>query len=473
MDEQLSFGGDPTAAMAQAELPVPATLKAQPAIAPVARGERISAVDTIRGFSVLGILLLNIVSFGQAHWAYENPHVIGGSNPWNVGVWAVMWILADGKMRAIFSMLFGAGVILLTSRAEERGGGLGIADIYTRRNLWLMLFGILHCYLLWVGDILYWYAVTGLIFLYPMRKLSAKALLITGAIIMVVTSPRGYFESHSIREARDKYNTAVAAEKTGKKLTKDQEDAKKAWEKMQKDHNPDQKAIDEENNQVRGGFVSNLKVHAAVAPRLESLIFYQGGFLDVLGMMLLGMGLLKLGFLSAQRSYTDYITVAVIGYLVGIPINCYTVYIDIRDKFDPATMALAGFTYDIERFAVAFAHISVIMLLCKAGLMKWFTSRLAAVGQMALTNYLFDTIVCCIIFCGYGFGQFGKLERYQLYYVVAAIWTVELVASKIWLSYFRFGPAEWLWRSLTYWKRQPMRLKEPAPAAPLAIAAEA
>ena len=361
-------------------------------------------------------------------------------------------------MRAIFSMLFGAGVILLTSRAEGHGRGSEIADIYARRNLWLLLFGILHCYLLWLGDILYWYALTALIFLYPMRKMSAKALLITGAVVALCTSPRGFFESHQIRETREKNAAAVAAEKAGKKLTKEQEDAKKDWADVVKRWIPDQKMIDEENQQIRGGFVSNLKVHAEWAPRLESLFYYKGGFCDVLAMMLLGMGLLKLGFLSAKRSYAEYVTVAIVGYLVGIPINCYTVYIDVRDKFDPATMALSGFTYDLERFAVAFAHIAVIMLLCKAGLMKWFTSRLAAVGQMALTNYLFDTVVCSIIFCGYGFGLFGKLERYQLYYVVAAIWTVEFAGSKIWLKYFRFGPAEWLWRSLTYWKRQPMRL---------------
>ncbi len=474
MEEQLSLDGG---SQALAETPETAHVAPEPmtpAIAPVARRDRLSAVDAIRGFSLLGILLLNIVSFGQAHWAYEDPHVIGGSNPLNIGVWAVMWILADGKMRAIFSMLFGAGVILLTSRAEERGGGMGIADVYTRRNLWLLLFGILHCYLLWLGDILYWYALTGLIFLYPMRKMSVKALLITGAIVLLITSPRGYFQSHSIHDARDKNNAAVAAEKAGKKLTRDQEDDKKKWEEMQKEMNPDQKAIDEENKQVRGNFLSNLKLHAKWAPRLESLFYYKGGFCDVLGMMLLGMGLLKLGFLSAQRSYREYATVAIVGYLIGIPINCYTVYIDIRDKFDPATMAYAGLTYDIERFAVAFAHISVIMMLCKAGWMKWFTSRLAAVGQMALTNYLFDTVACCILFCGYGFGLFGKLERYQLYYVVAAIWTIEFIGSKIWLSHFRFGPAEWVWRSLTYWKRQPIRLEQPAaPIAPLAMAAEA
>jgi uncharacterized protein len=452
----------------------PKDIEAAPAaIAPVAKRDRISAVDSIRGFSLLGILLLNIVSFGQAHWAYENPHIIGGSNPLNIGTWAVMWILADGKMRAIFSMLFGAGTILLTSRAEERGGGLGIADIYTRRNMWLLLFGMLHCYLLWVGDILYWYALTGLVFLYPMRKMSAKALLITGTVLLLLSSPRGYFQSKEITDARQHYNQSIAAEKSGKKLTKEQEDAKKKWLDMQKDIAPDQKAIDEENKDVRGGFWQNVKLHAKIAPRMESLWYYSGGFLDVLSMMLLGMGLLKLGFLSAQRSYREYATIATAGYLIGIPINCYTVFTDIRDNFDPATMARAGLTYDVERFAVAFAHISVIMILCKAGYMKWFTSRLAAVGQMALTNYLFDTVTCSVIFCGYGFGLFGKLERYQLYYVVAAIWAIEFIGSKIWLSHFRFGPAEWVWRSLTYWKRQPMRLREPAVAPPLAMTAEA
>jgi uncharacterized protein len=464
MEEQLSITVEPeqTAAL-HGDLPGPHSEAVQTAdpvapIAPVTRQDRISAVDAIRGFSLLGILLMNIVSFGQAHWAYGNPHHIGGSNPLNIGVWAVMWILAEGKMRAIFSMLFGAGVILLTSRGEERGGGMGVADIYTRRNLWLMLFGILHCYLLWLGDILYSYALTGLIFLYPMRKIPVRALFITGAVILLINAPRGYFQTRTINEARDKYNAAVAAEKSGKKLNKDQESAKKLWENMK---GPSQKAIDEENTQIRGNFVSNFNAHLKWAPRIESLFYYKGGFCDVLGMMLLGMGLLKMGFLSAQRSYAEYATVAITGYLIGIPINCYTVYIDIRDNFDPATMSLSGYTYDIERFAVAFAHIAVIMMLCKAGALRWFTSRLAAVGQMALTNYLFDTIVCCIVFCGYGFGLFGKLERYQLYYVVAAIWTIEFIGSKIWLEHFRFGPAEWMWRSLTYWQRQPMRLEKP------------
>jgi uncharacterized protein len=441
--------------------------------APVARQDRISAVDAIRGFSLLGILLVNIVLFGQAHWAYNNPHVIGGSNPVNIAVWAAVWILAEGKMRAIFSMLFGAGVILLTSRAEQRGpaaNGPGIADIYARRNLWLLLFGILHCYLFWIGDILYSYALTALIFLYPMRRLSARMLLILGALVLLVNAPRTWSQAQATLEARDNAKAAAAAGKAGKKLTKEQESAKKLWQMMQ---GPTPKAIEDENNQMRGGYLSGLKLRMKWAPSAQSLNYYKGGFCDVLGMMLLGMGLLKLGFLSAQRTYAEYAVVAVAGYLVGLPINIHTVYIDIRDNFDPATRMLYGPTYDVERFAVAFAHIAVVMMLCKSGRMQGLTSRLAGVGQMALTNYLFDTVACCIIFYGWGFGLFGRLERYQLYYVVAAIWAIEFFGSRIWLAHYRFGPAEWLWRSLTYWKRQPMYIEAPAVEAPIAIAVEA
>jgi hypothetical protein len=106
----------------------------------------------------------------------------------------------------------------------------------------------------------------------------------------------------------------------------------------------------------------------------------------------------------------------------------------------------------VQRLAVALAHASVILMICKAGLFRWLTARLAAVGQMALTNYLSDTLICTTLFNGYGFGLFGQLQRYQIYWVVLAIWIFQLAVSQPWLRHFRFGPAEWLWRSLTYWK---------------------
>jgi uncharacterized protein len=187
-------------------------------------------------------------------------------------------------------------------------------------------------------------------------------------------------------------------------------------------------------------------------------------------MILIGMGLFKLGFLSAKWSYREYVLVALIGYAVGISMNSVTAWRFVHSGYDPLVQAWAEPLYHIERLVVGLAHAAVLLIVSKAGVLTWLTSRLAAVGQMAITNYLVQTLVCTTIFDRLRF--FGQWQRYQVYYVVAAIWVFQLAISKPWLEHFRFGPVEWFWRSLTYWKRQPMRIAETAPAAevPLGLA---
>jgi uncharacterized protein len=163
---------------------------------------------------------------------------------------------------------------------------------------------------------------------------------------------------------------------------------------------------------------------------------------------------------------------AVIGCLIGIPLNSYTAWLAVKSNFDRVTFAFTNVAYDIERLPVALADMALLMILCKAGALRWLTSRLAATGQMALSNYILQSVVCTFVFNGYGFGLYGRLERYQLYYVVAGCWALSLAASPIWLRHYRFGPLEWCWRSLTYWKRQPMRIRRPS-AAPTAAEAVA
>jgi uncharacterized protein len=154
-------------------------------VAPVRLEERISAIDTIRGFALLGILVMNICSFGLPEAAYSNPAPAGGATGLNLLTWCLTTVLADGKMRAIFSLTFGASVCLLIDRLTRRGAAAAAADIHYRRMLWLLLFGMVHAYFIWSGDILYPYAMMGL-FLYPLRKLSPRALLIGAAILMLV-----------------------------------------------------------------------------------------------------------------------------------------------------------------------------------------------------------------------------------------------------------------------------------------------
>lgn len=160
--------------------------------APVTRQERINSLDVLRGFALMGILLMNITSFGLPGWAYDVPlgtmlPVFSGPHAKaNTAAWMLRWIFAEGKMRALFSMLFGAGAVLLTDRAERRGGGDKVADIFLRRNMWLVLLGALHGYLIWNGDILFWYGLTGLLFLYPMRKLAPRTLMKTAGWLLLV-----------------------------------------------------------------------------------------------------------------------------------------------------------------------------------------------------------------------------------------------------------------------------------------------
>jgi uncharacterized protein len=190
----------------------------------------------------------------------------------------------------------------------------------------------------------------------------------------------------------------------------------------------------------------------------HGLPYYHPMNWDIWSMMLIGMGLFKLGVLSAAKSATTYAKMAAAGYLIGIPVNTYTAWIIINSNFDPVVQSFTGTAYDVGRLSIALGHLGVIMLVCRTNVLRWLTASLGAVGQMAFSNYILQSVITAFLFTGYGLKMYGTLERYELYYVVAAIWILQMIASPIWLRYFRFGPMEWTWRSLTYWKRQPMLL---------------
>ena len=195
-------------------------------VGPIKREERINSLDTLRGFALLGILPANVLVFGMHLAAGNDPTVAGGASGLNLMSWALFRILVEGKMRALFSMVFGASVILLTSRTEERSGANAAADIYYRRNLWLLLFGLAHAFLLFWGDILYPYALCALI-LFPFRKLPGKKLLVIGALFIAFKGGWSAVEAFRQLERRSLAAAADAAEKAGKKPTEEQAEAKK------------------------------------------------------------------------------------------------------------------------------------------------------------------------------------------------------------------------------------------------------
>jgi uncharacterized protein len=175
------------------------------------------------------------------------------------------------------------------------------------------------------------------------------------------------------------------------------------------------------------------------------------------GLMLIGMGLAKLGVLTGQRSPRFYLALALVGYGVGLPVVGYGAWNLMQHNFDVVYEFIVGghFNY-VGSLFVALGHVGLIVLACKAGVLPRLRSALAAVGRMSLSNYLLQTILCTTLFDGWGFGLFGSLDRIRLLGVVVLVWAVLLAWSPLWLSRFRYGPAEWVWRSLTYGEMQPM-----------------
>ena len=434
---------------------------------PIAQEERINSLDALRGLALLGILPANVLIFSMYFAAANDLTVTGGAHGLNFAAWALNRILIEGKMRCLFSMVFGASMILLTSRAEERSSE-SAADIYYRRNLWLLVFGLAHAFLLFWGDILYPYALCALI-LFPFRKLSAKKLLIIGGLFIAFKAGWSAVDAYRLVERRNLAAAAADAVKAGRLPSEEQLDAVKALEALRKQRKPTSEELAKEAKPWRGRPIAVIGARAKALAAWHGLPYYDPANADMWSMMFIGMGLFKLGVFNAARSYRFYASIAVTGYAIGIPLNSYTAWLALKTNFDRVTHSFLYVAYDIERLPVALAHMALLMILCKAGALRWLTRRFAAIGQTALSNYILQSVICSFVFTGYGFGLYGRLQRYQSYYVVAGCWAVSLAASPIWLRYYRLGPLEWCWRSLTYWRRQPMRILR----ASSAVAAEA
>ena len=433
------------------------------AFEPVSSDARLRTLDVLRGAALLGIALMNIVFSGLPMAAYSNPNVGGGSDPLNVGVLAVQWVLFDGKMRALFSMMFGAGIVLFMQRAIERENSVRAADLLSRRMLWLMLFGALHGWFIWAGDILYPYGLFGLLIV-PMRNLSPRKLLITAGVFLVLLSLAVVGQGFRQRSTRNESMAARAVEAQGKPLTKEQQDAKKAWDEVYNRALPSTEKLQEEIDNYRKGYGGVMTQRAPVMRQFNFVPVYFPGGIDIWALMLIGMALFKLGVLQGERPAGFYLRLAAAGYGFGIVVNSISTYGMITSNFDIIATVFWNVPYELGRVAVALGHASVIILLAKGARMTWLTDRLAAVGQMAFSNYISHSIIYALVFYAPGLRLFGQLQRYQLYYIVLGMWLLSLAVSPIWLRHFRFGPLEWGWRSLTYWKRQPMRRRSGVPA---------
>ena len=426
---------------------------------PTRGAERIGMLDATRGVAVLGILLMNITQFGLPH-AYDDPTNWGGAAGADLAVWRTMALFFEGTMRGLFTVLFGAGALLFLERHTARSADMRPADLYFRRTMWLIVFGLINGYvLLWDGDILFYYGVTGLL-LFVFRNSTPRRLIIFAAAALILQLVVTTVEWAGYRELRDDAQQAHVLQAAGEMLNDEQRESIEAFRSLNDDFKPARQTVEKEIATIQASYTSALGVIAPRTWHSHTTFFFTHGLADVLAMMLLGMALFKLGVLTGAASTRVYLLMMIVGYALGLAINLIETTRLESAGFSVEALIQSYLTYDLGRVPMTLGHIGLIALLCRAPALSGITRTFAAAGQMALTNYLAQSVICLFIFTGAGLALYGELQRHELYYVVAAIWIVQLIWSPLWLKAFRFGPAEWLWRSLTYWRRQPMR-REP------------
>ena len=422
--------------------------------------DRIGMLDSTRGIAVLGILLMNITGSGLPY-SYDDPTVWGNESPADLMIWRVMSLFFEGTLRGLFTLLFGASALLFLERHAARAGGLRPADLYFRRTLWLIVFGLLNGYvLLWSGDVLFYYGLAGLI-LFVFRNLAPRRLLILATVVMILQTLVSVGEWLDYRETSALAEAANARQAAGLPLADGDQEALGAFQALRGNFRPSPEDLEATVANVRESYRSAFAVLATDTWYMQSQFFFRHGLLECLGMMLLGMALLKLGVLSGSSPVRVHVAMIVVGYAVGLSVNISELRQVEQERFSAEVFLRTFLTYDLGRIPMTLGHIGTIALLCRA---RWFTKAarvFAAVGRMALTNYLAQSLVCLFVFTGAGLAWYGQLARHELYYIVVAIWVVQLIWSPLWLHHFRYGPAEWVWRSLTYWRRQSLRRASP------------
>ncbi|WP_374943754.1 DUF418 domain-containing protein [Sphingomonas sp.] len=384
----------------------------------------------------MGILVANLPAFGLPESSYFSPLAWGGTAPADIAAWFATFVLVEGKMRGLFALLFGASTLLIVERADA--AGLSGAAVHYRRMGVLFVIGCLHLYGLWRGDILAHYALCGAIaFLFvglPVRWLVAVAVLFA-----VWDAMQGFGLWAVVQDAQTHPGSGsrglLAGFARGFGV-------------------PPAAEIARELAAYRGSYGDVLAYRWQEAPSPVQLLLFLGP--ETLATMLLGMAGLKSGFLTGTWPRARYARWAAVTLGLSLPVYIAAAIHTARSGFALADVVLGAMTLaaPLRNIAVV-GYAALGVLLLRPG--GWLTLRVSAAGLAAFTNYLGTTLVMTTIFYGYGLGLFGQWSRAQLYLLVPFAWMAMLAWSRPWLARHRYGPMEWLWRSLARWRVEPLR----------------
>lgn len=403
---------------------------------------RLITLDALRGFAVMGILAMNIVAFAMPEMAYVTPRAYGGETSADIAGWAIGFILFDGKMRGLFSILFGASMLLIIDRAEA--SGRDPAPVHYRRMSWLAVFGLCHYFFIWWGDILFLYAAIGCV-AFRFRDWDARRLIrwAIGLFTLGVTIMSLFFGAQL-------FVVSSAASPSASP------DMVEAAETMRAEYAGMIDGVDEEIALHRGGYAPIL------ADRLDKangpLAMVVMNFLETLPLMMIGMALFRSGFLTGAWARADYRRVARHWLPPGLLLTLLVTWLQWRSGFDGLVSINAFLAWaQPGRLMMTIGYAALFVLLIQAHANSAWMARVAATGRAAFSNYIGTSVVMTTIFYGYGLGLFGSVDRMTLYLFVIGGAAAMLLWSKPWLDHFLYGPLEWLWRSLARGSLQPMR----------------
>ena len=410
---------------------------------PIKPSDRIGSLDFLRGLAVLGILIINIESFAYPEpWS---PYKYGYHDPLDTSTRFWVYTLFQGKFFSMFTLLFGAGFYLFLERLDQKGMGIKAFDIYARRLLWLFVIGMVHAYLIWDGDVLYHYAICGFL-LFPFRSFRLRGLVIVLGILASAVAYQGIVSTQ--RNIRQLEAYQIAKAKSSEELSEIDRKALALWERRTMRKSADTTTVD----LPRKTYGESVTVNAAHTQVHKGVICYQGILFRTLIMMVLGVLLYRLGVFQDYRKLNGYWALTLILLVFAFFVN-YHRYFQWTFEYDrPVTNVLWGILFAFPKELMGLAYILVFNGLYQIIIYRSRWKPISGLGRIALTQYLLQSIICGLLFYGYGLGWHNQFTRSELLYIVVAIWIGQLTLGGLYFKYFSQGPVEWLWRQLTYKK---------------------
>ena len=373
--------------------------------------ERITNLDFIRGFALLGILVMNVIAFGLPLTATTNPSTYGIENILDWTVLVISSVFFEYKMMGLFSMLFGVGIMIFLENARKKTSKPKTLAIW--RNFLLLCFGLLH-YSIWIGDVLAPYAVCAfLLILFPDVK---KPILILLAIVFLIIAfivITNYFSS-----LYDSSGNLISQEE---------------WVLLASE----------------GGELSygSIWFPDSEAPgNIIGMWWFIGAFFRAITLMLFGIFLYKLKIIQGNKEISFYKKISIYGFSIGLPLSIYSIYLLVSSGYDPSVLFISNIFNTLSVIPMVLGYIGVLTIL-NLKLKDSITDRLRACGRLAFSNYIVQTIFGVFILGAFGLDTFS---RAQLMIFVFMVWVIQIAWSKPILDRFNYGPLEWLWRKLTY-----------------------